>query len=124
MNLEDNFEFAFDPNKCEECKGKCCTGEKNSYLWVNENEIKSLSEYLNINIDTFKKQYLYLFEKKWSVKDLKINSRYQCIFLNEKTGKCEIYSVRPGQCKTYPFWERFKKYHEELFTECIAVKKK
>lgn len=77
-----------------------------------------------MNIDEFKKQYLYLFDKKWSVKDIKVKSEYQCVFLSMETGECEVYPARPEQCRTYPFWKRFKKYPEELFAECIAVKKK
>lgn len=119
----EGFEFTFDPDVCEKCNGKCCRGGKRSYLWINEDEIRVLSEYLNINIDEFKKQYLYLFDRRWSVKDLKINGKYQCVFLNGETGKCEVYIARPEQCRTYPFWKRFKKYPEELFAECIAVKK-
>lgn len=124
MTLNKGFVFIFEPDMCERCKGKCCRGEKRSYLWINEDEAKALSEYLNMNIDEFKKQYLYLFDKIWSVKDLKINGSYHCVFLNDETGKCEVYTVRPEQCRTYPFWKRFKKYPEELFDECIAVKNK
>jgi len=119
-----NFDFIFDPDICKECKGKCCTGEKRSYLWVTEDEIKSLSEYLSINIDEFKKQYLYQFDRKWSIKDCKIKDKYECVFLECETGKCEVYLARPGQCRTYPYWDRFKRHPEELFSECIAVKKK
>ncbi len=124
MTLNNGFEFVFEPGACEECKGNCCKGEKRSYLWINEDETEALSRYLNMNIDDFKKQYLYLFEKRWSVKDIKVNGMYQCVFLSGETGKCEVYDVRPKQCRTYPFWKRFKKYPKELFDECIAVKKK
>ena len=124
MTLENSFKFTFDPDICEKCKGKCCTGKKRSYLWICEDEIKAISGYLNMNVEKFKKQYLYLFDRKWSIKDLKISGVYQCVFFNGETGKCEVYSVRPEQCRTYPFWKRFKKYPEELFVECIAVKSK
>lgn len=34
---------------------------------------------------------------------LKTKDNGDCIFLN-KSGKCEIYSIRPNICKMFPFW--------------------
>ncbi|MCH7590938.1 YkgJ family cysteine cluster protein [PVC group bacterium] len=40
-----------------------------------------------------------------------------CIFL--KDNRCQIYKVRPGQCRNYPFnWSR-----EETLMTCEGVKK-
>lgn len=122
VRMNNGFRFTFNPDLCGKCNGKCCTSEKPSYLWVNEREIAALSEHLNLSVDEFKKHYLYQVDNEWTVKDLKAKGRYQCVFLDDETGKCEIYQVRPEQCKTYPYWNRFKKHPEELFRECIAVK--
>ena len=41
-----------------------------------------------------------------------------CIFLDNETNECEIYSVRPIQCSTYPFWsnilESEKNWNDEV----------
>ncbi len=28
-----------------------------------------------------------------------------CPFLDERLGRCRVYSVRPAQCRTFPFWK-------------------
>jgi Fe-S-cluster containining protein len=28
----------------------------------------------------------------------------ECLMLNQKINRCRIYSVRPNQCSSYPFW--------------------
>ncbi|GGL21652.1 hypothetical protein GCM10012284_65270 [Mangrovihabitans endophyticus] len=36
-----------------------------------------------------------------------------CKFLDLETKKCQIYSVRPKQCQTFPFWEGVKTFSKE-----------
>ncbi len=43
-------------------------------------------------------------------------------FFDEKKLNCSIYEHRPKQCRTFPFWEYFKKNYNELEKECIGVK--
>jgi Fe-S-cluster containining protein len=28
----------------------------------------------------------------------------RCVFLDERTNLCTVYSARPKQCRTFPFW--------------------
>ena len=35
---------------------------------------------------------------------LRESENYDCIFYDRKTG-CKVYSHRPRQCQTWPFWE-------------------
>jgi len=47
----------------------------------------------------FQKKYLY---RTRNLRRLRIPRQAQCIFL-EKTG-CRIHTVKPLQCRTFPFW--------------------
>lgn len=84
--------------KCTGC-GKCCTGSP-GYVWVTENEIIAIAEYLNISIQDFSDNYLRLVGDRFSLRESV--QTYDCLFL--KDNKCSIYEKRPNQCRTYPWW--------------------
>lgn len=84
--------------ECTGC-GQCCTGSP-GYVWVNEDEITTMADYLQISTNLFKRRYLRRVEGRWSL--VEHSKTYDCIFL--KDNKCEIYSARPIQCRTFPWW--------------------
>ena len=84
--------------KCTEC-GKCCTGAP-GYVWLNEQEISQIAQYLGLSIEEFTKRYLRTVNGRLSLKEHP--KTYDCVFLKDK--KCEIYSLRPTQCRTFPWW--------------------
>jgi Fe-S-cluster containining protein len=86
--------------QCTEC-GQCCTGAP-GYVWVNDQEIADMAEFLAISVDTFKKQYLRRCDNRWALVELK-SQKYDCVFLNGK--KCLVYNARPTQCRTFPWWK-------------------
>ena len=51
-----------------------------------------------MDIDKFKGEFLYPFRDSFSIKE---KDNYKCVFYENG---CSIYSVRPNQCQTYPFW--------------------
>lgn len=118
---KEGFYYTFDSSKCEKCKGKCCTGES-GYIWINDDEISNLSKFLNLNKDEFKNRYLDKFGIRYSIKEAKYKNGFRCVFFDETKLNCSIYEYRPIQCKTFPFWDYFKKNYDELEKECIGVK--
>ena len=117
---KDGFSYAFNPASCNECNAKCCSGES-GYIWLNENEIKEIANYLDIKIEQFVRDFLKKVKYKYSIKEVFVNNSYDCIFLNSDNGRCKIYDVRPAQCRTFPFWDYYKKRVNELQEECIGV---
>ena len=117
----DDFVFSFDQNACASCNGACCRGES-GYIWVNNTEIKSIAEYLKIDYEKFVQTFLYKEGYRYSIKERKKNGEYLCIFFDEQKG-CEIYPVRPKQCRTYPFWDRYKSTENlsEVCAECKGI---
>lgn len=86
--------------ECTGC-GKCCTGSP-GYVWVCEEDIQKMAEYLQIPIDLFRRKYLRQKNGRYSLVEMK-SKGYDCIFL--KDNKCSVYPVRPIQCRTYPWWQ-------------------
>lgn len=87
--------------KCTEC-GKCCTG-KPGYVWVTEEEIKAMASHLKMTEQAFKIKYIRRRDNRMALVEKKVgNGEFSCVFLKEK--RCEIYQVRPQQCRTFPWW--------------------
>ncbi len=117
---KEGFDYAFDFSKCYECGGSCCIG-KSGYVWLNPKEIENIAKFLNIDIEEFKKNFLRKIGYKFSLKEIKRDNSYECIFFDRAKKGCLIYSVRPYQCRTFPFWDHFKSNIDEVINECIGV---
>ncbi len=84
--------------ECTGC-GQCCTGSP-GYIWVTTQEIEQIAHFLNLTIQEFSHRYLRRVKGRLSL--LEMPKTFDCIFLKDK--KCQIYSVRPTQCRTFPWW--------------------
>lgn len=82
---------------CTQC-GKCCTIE--GYVWVDQRQRERIATHLEIPLEEFNRKYVRRVGKRYSLVE-RPGSGHDCIFW--KNG-CEIYSVRPTQCRTFPFW--------------------
>ena len=117
---QDGFDFAFNPLACQECKGKCCTGES-GYIYVTKSEALAISEILSIDIKELVSKYLFKKGYKYSIKENKIDDNYECVFFDRELNACKIYEARPNQCKTFPFWDYYKSRIGELKDECPGI---
>lgn len=93
--------------QCTQC-GQCCTGAP-GYTWVSNEEIFSIAEHLSISVEEFTKRYLRWVNGRFAL--LEHPRTYDCIFLKNK--KCQIYEVRPKQCRTFPWWAQNLKSPED-----------
>jgi Fe-S-cluster containining protein len=91
--------YFFDQGICFECRqcGACCTGDPGT-IYVHSDEIVRIAEYLSLRVSTFIDGYLYPIKEGHSIKE---HSDGRCLFYDNG---CAIYSVRPEQCRTFPFW--------------------
>jgi hypothetical protein len=104
--------------QCTGC-GQCCTGAP-GYIWVTEQEIAAIAQYLNYDLKTFTETYVIEVNGRLSLREHV--SPYDCVFLKDK--KCQIYPVRPKQCRTFPWWPRHlgsKQAWEEAARECEGI---
>lgn len=84
--------------ECTRC-GRCCRGDGN--VWVSDDEIAALAAQLDRSDDEFRASHTRRAGKRGI--SLRQKRNQECIFWNAKTG-CEVYELRPRQCRTYPFW--------------------
>jgi len=116
------FNYGFDVNACNTCEGNCCIGES-GYIWINRDEMKNLSQLLNVTVEELKEKYLNKFNYKFSIKEKKLSqNNFACMFFDLTLKQCSIYDARPGQCRTFPFWDYFKENEKEVYEECPGIK--
>lgn len=84
---------------CTQC-GKCCTGEP-GFVWVTDEEIAAIAKYRNEPVEEVRQLYS---RRSKGRRTLKEKANGDCVFFERGEG-CTIYSVRPPQCRTWPFWE-------------------
>lgn len=120
MLRQDGFNYEFDPAKCDECGGRCCTGES-GYIWISDDEIAVLADFLGISQNLLKERFLFKTKRGYSIKECEFQGGFACVFFDKVKKNCSVYEARPSQCKTFPFWEHFKNNLRELQAECIGV---
>lgn len=86
--------------KCTGC-GDCCTGSP-GFVWVNAEEIAALAKHFNLSIEAFEQQYVRQIGARKSLVEYENGD---CVFFDNKTRKCNVYELRPRQCRTWPFWD-------------------
>ncbi|QTP01542.1 YkgJ family cysteine cluster protein [Helicobacter pylori] len=108
-----DFDFSFNHMACEGCGAKCCVGES-GYIFVSIQEMQQISAFLKLELEEFSQKYVKKVGYKFSLleKDAK-DLGLACVFLDLETKKCQIYSARPKQCQTFPFWESVKTFSKE-----------
>lgn len=120
MMNKDGFPYAFDPSACAECGGRCCTGESGN-IFVSAQEIRALSALLQTDEADFRAAYLEKRGYKFSIKERRVGPSYDCIFYDREQGGCSVYAARPMQCRTFPFWDYYKRRVRELKNECPGI---
>ena len=118
---QDGYPYKFNATACQECEGACCIGES-GYIWIDEQEIGKLANFLKISKKECKKRFLIKEKDKFTIKESKISyNNYRCIFFDLEKKSCQIYDYRPRQCRTFPFWKHFKNNIDEVKQECIGI---
>ena len=83
--------------KCEQC-GNCCAVP--GYVHLKLSEAREMAGLLKMPFKDFRKKYITRDGKQLA---LKMPEKGGCIFFINR--RCIIYSARPGQCRTFPFWK-------------------
>lgn len=118
MITKDGFDFGFDESKCAECGGQCCIGD--GYVFLEVDECAKIAAFLGLSLDEFGLKYLRKVGNRYA---LISDNRDECVFLGDE-GKCQIYHLRPRNCRTFPFWEVFRENPQGAFRECMGVVEK
>ena len=107
------------------CQGsaKCCVSRGSyGYVYLSNEDVLRLTNYFSLSIKEFKKKYCKFSNGFLHLNE--INKSQNCRFLKNK--KCSIYSARPTQCRTWPFWPeniKAKIWNKEILNFCPGIGK-
>ena len=92
--------------ECTQC-GNCCTGPP-GYVWFNNRETEAMAKATGLSPVEFREKYAHRHAGKWTLNEVRNKQgHFDCVFLErDDKGRalCGVYSVRPQQCRTWPFW--------------------
>ncbi len=115
---EDGLRF-----ECQRCL-YCCSAEP-GYVYLTRADIINASNATGLDPLSFIKVYCRLIDfGAFSMVSLREKTNFDCIFLTEEG--CSIYSARPSQCTTYPFWKNIiesKESWEKEAKSCPGIGK-
>ena len=84
---------------CTQC-GDCCTGAPGA-VWVTDEEIAEIAEHLDKPIGEIRLFHTRLVRGRVSLTEYQNGD---CTFFDAENRGCKVYSSRPKQCRTWPFW--------------------
>lgn len=105
-----------------ECQGsgQCCVSHGEfGYVYMTKEDRIRMAKSLGLSTSAFTKQYC---EKEDGIYHLIDGKNGACQFLKDK--KCSVYSGRPTQCRTWPFWPEVmnaKTWKKEVKAFCPGV---
>jgi len=114
--------------KCIRC-GQCCTEYEKDYNKVSltRREIEVIADRVGLPIHEFMRQYCTIIGTQTF-----LSYKESCPFLVGVGGhikdrishyKCDIYDIRPTQCRDWPHWDNIKPSHP-LLKICHQTKEK
>jgi len=90
--------------ECQGCGG-CCAGPEEGYVWVTEDDVEAIAATLKITVQEMMSKHVRKVGSRMSLKE--VPETKDCMFLEADSDgqrRCSIYSCRPIQCLTWPFW--------------------
>ena len=108
-----------------QCQGSanCCVSRGSyGYVYLSKKDLTRLSKFFNKSVKKFKNLYCHNSEGYFHLKEIYKNGN--CIFLKNK--KCTVYTSRPSQCRTWPFWKdnmNVKVWNQDISINCPGIGK-
>ena len=84
-------------------------------------ELERMAGAKGLDVAAFANQYVRRVNHGFSLRERIINGEHFCCFFDPISCRCAVYENRPKQCRTFPFWEKFREEYRELFLECPGV---
>ncbi len=74
-------------------------------MWVTQDDVEAIAAHLRIPLQEMMTRYVRRVGRRMSLRE--VTPTMDCIFLetaHDGQRQCRIYSFRPTQCRTWPFW--------------------
>lgn len=85
---------------CQPGCGACCTNHGDyAYVYLERDDIARLAAFFQLTTAQFKERYTALDDGDVVLK----MDQPSCPFLSDY--RCSVYTARPLQCRTFPFWK-------------------
>ncbi|MBU0934632.1 MAG: YkgJ family cysteine cluster protein [Spirochaetes bacterium] len=108
---------------CQQCSA-CCRHVP-GFVFLAKNDILNLIQYLDCTLPDFLAKYVRKIDIGTGFRlSLTETSAFDCIFWSPKG--CMVYSARPVQCRTYPFWKGIPEHQSSWQAEaadCPGINK-
>lgn len=97
---EDGLQFS-----CTRCSA-CCR-HTSGYVFLSKSDIMRAAECLQVSEEQFLEQYCRQVDMGTEIRvSLREQENMDCIFWSQEIAGCRIYTHRPWQCQSYPFWSQ------------------
>jgi uncharacterized protein len=94
---------------CTQC-ARCCRYEE-GFVFLSSGDVRLLAEHLEETEENLIARYCHWVPMGLSMQlSLREQRNRDCIFWRD--GGCEVYTARPRQCRTYPFWQHIVETRE------------
>jgi Fe-S-cluster containining protein len=90
-------------------------------VYLTESDLKRIAKFVGIPSAEFERRYVYRTKRQLR---LRVPRHVQCHFLVD--GGCSIHSVKPAQCRIFPFWPELvdnKREWRKTATWCPGIGK-
>lgn len=92
---------------------RCC--DKKGFVYITEPDLLRIAAFLGLSPSEFESRYVYRTRRTLRLRSPR---RGNCLFL--APNGCSIHSVKPEQCRAYPFWPEILSSRQRWSAESSA----
>ena len=104
--------------ECTGCGGCCKSRGRYGFIYVTLEERRLLAAHMGLRTSSFTRKHCQVTDGLVHLR----NPEKDCQFLDGV--RCTVYSARPGQCRTWPFWPenmKQKVWNLEVKRDCPGI---
>ncbi len=76
---------------------------------------------MDLSLENFANEYTKAAYGRFSLQERLRDGEYHCAMFDPFNNLCLVYDARPKQCRTFPFWEKYKFNYIKLLDLCPGI---